>query len=177
MSYAYSSFDSDSDGNDFFDFDHTTIARSAPTVQWLFSSSSNSSAEIFCNLPKRESRETFKLSYNATDKVLLKKATVEITHSLSHARISLFGYDASQPIYSMISFASAMLKSFLGICSQCIGSGINVAAGGSLSPQRSLPRRTVSVRVTPVVKFHDIVAFLCCHFIMRVLNISATELI
>ncbi len=108
--------------------------------------------------------------------MFLKKATVEIKHSLSQARISLFGHDASQPIDPMISFASAMPKSFLKIFSQWIGAGITVAAGGSLSPQRSLPRRTVSVRVAPVVKFCDIVAFLCCQFIMHVLNISATEL-
>ncbi len=78
MSYAYSSSDSDSDGDDFFNFDETTIARSAPTGQWLFSSSSNRSAEILGNLPRQVSFETFKLSYKAADKVLMKKARVEI---------------------------------------------------------------------------------------------------
>ena len=69
-------------------------AAAGPEGQWSFSSHSQRSSQIFDNLPRRLlANDKFNLVYDAVDALLPEEGKVEIRHSLSQVRKTVFELD------------------------------------------------------------------------------------
>ncbi len=98
---------------------------------------------------------------------------MEIRHSLSQVRLSVFGQDLGQEITPIVAFAGAMPEDFLKISKKWLNSGSDACAGTCSSPCRGA--KTPQSHSTG--SFLDIIEFWRCDLIIRVLGLSATELL
>ena len=137
------------------------IAHWGGTVElekdWLYMSHSDRSRQLFGGLPTRRMPDgDFKLQYNPTDKMLLAKAKVEVTHSLSQAR-KLLKLADNQEINPAAAFSAVIPCKFIESFHAYLEAPLKIGA-------------------TPSWTFSDIVAFLRCKVLMRLYSASATEL-
>lgn len=153
-------------------------AGDTPDGQWSFAAYSSRGAQMLGNLPKRtRASDGIKLVHNAADSLLLEKAKVEIAHSLTQIRRKVFRSSTGQEMTPVAAFAGAMPKAFLEIFVKWLKTGDLVHSnGGASSPRRTSPRRAATPPAKPTISFADLVEFLRCELLMRVLTISATEL-
>ena len=142
---------------------------------WTFLSHNQRSAQILGNLPHRVlAEDQLQLKYNSVDATLLQKGTAEIKHSLTQIRHHVFASDDRQKIDPLVAFAGALPEQFFKIFMKWLKSGED--NDSSTSPRRTSPRRETPTRPYPQVSFSDIVEYIRCELIMRVLKTSATEL-
>ena len=101
-------------------------------------------------------RESFKLAFNPTDKILLEKAKVEIHNSINKARSTL-SLTQDHPIDAPVAMVAAMPRHFL-------------------EHFHTYLKTTLELGAQPTWSFSDILTFFRCEVQMRLYSASATEL-
>ncbi len=154
-------YDSDDSADDDLD-------TRVPLGQWPFASQSRRASQLLGDLPRRVSAgNNFKLENNASDEVLLEKAKIEIRHSLSQVRKSVFGADRKQEIDPAVALAGNLPKQFVEVFYKWLKSGCETASQSSASPRRS-PRCHVAKQSKDIgVTFSDVIEFIRCELTMQ----------
>ena len=125
---------------------------------WTYVCRSDRGGEVYGNLPKRHSPDSdFKLKFNPTDAMLLKKAKVEIAQSLKKARRQLFLVEEHQPIDPAAAFAAVLPRQFLEYFHDYLKTSLKENEHATWT-------------------FSDIMTFLRCEVLMRIYDASAAEL-